>query len=193
MGKRYVFPSTELAELPESFQRMITEVLIRQLSTSYDQYGYPRGVDGVMEKYRKHRDGFFANSFFHVFDEFMKGDGTRINPKRTLDELFNTDLKLRKMLIKRLREGFVNKDAHFAWTQEFRPSLVREGDLIYDTSLWAVNLAEREGIVGRKVRDKIKEIGYEDPKKLPSDVKKVSANVIKLYDSFEIMSFGAYE
>jgi len=189
----YIFPQTTFTTIDPVLQLIINQGIFGTDPLGKLKFKY-NDLNGPCM-----RNAFWVNQA-GVFNEFSVEERT-INPKQTLDSFFVNWTEILNMASMRFAKMYFGNDPKkvypaprdreetIVWKEKFRPLLSEEGRLAYDASLWIVDLTKRDGFLGRKVSNRVKEslsrYGIKDPTILPANVKIIADNVIAAYDSFE--------
>lgn len=188
--KPQVKPKPNLEGLAHAFENVTDGIHNRKLANSLysgiAQNLQKSPLNNARSTYELNKDGFLASSF-EVFVPFTY-DGRTIDPKATLDKFFDKGEDLYRMALEGMSESaerFVSGEStsNNILPNGFRESLSKEISLAQDIALWTTYLSKRSGIVGSKVREKLSQMGIENPNYLAQDVQVLGQNILKLYDS----------
>jgi len=188
--KSRVKPKPNLEGLAHAFENVTEGIhnknLANSLYSTIAQNIQKSPLRNAKLNYELNRNGFLASSF-EVFVPFSYNERT-IDPKSTLDEFFDKEEHLYKMIIEELSksaERFVSgkSASNNTLPKGFKELLSEEMLLAQDIALWATYLSKRSGIVGSQVKEKFTQMGIENPNYLAQDVKIIGQNILNLYNS----------
>jgi hypothetical protein len=164
--------------------REVSQIFYDKIAPSITDYG--KSIKKARRRFELFEGG--PVRLFEIFKPFSQG-GREINPSKTVYKLIDNSQILYGMLkdkvINRMISSLVNNPPASGegelWRTNFDTYLKDTLNLAGDAAYWLERLSQREDIVGRKVRGKLRSYGINQPEKLPEDVKKLGSNVYDLF------------
>ncbi len=148
---------------------------------------YSDAIERAKTDFEQFEGGILPN-MFKVFDSFTQ-DSREIYPSETVHKLIDNGQELYLMLKDKVIRGILSSvlnnssdsEDDKSWKIEFGSYLKDTLSLAEDSAYWIKRLSKREDIVGKKIRERLRDYGINQPARLPYDVKKLGNNIIKLF------------